>query len=66
MAALTCDLLLTEFNEGDRIEAAPHPDCWMRGDRFGRVESIGWVYLRVRMDRSGKVRKFSPENAERI
>lgn len=66
MPALTCDLLLTEFHQGDRIEAAPHLDCWMAGDRYGTVESIGRVYLSVRMDRSGKLRKFVPENVDRI
>lgn len=43
-----------------RVQAAPHTDAWMRGDRYGEVrlvESQGTV-IYVLMDRSGKVRKF--------
>lgn len=56
------NLLLAEFSIGDHVECAPHFDCWMRGDRFGEVVSIGRFYVHVRMSRSGTMRKFSPEN----
>jgi len=44
---------------GDRVELHPATDAWMRGDRYGTVESVGphWSYLWVRLDKSGKRRK---------
>lgn len=32
------------------------------GDRYGTVEKIGRKYIHVKMDRSGKIRKFTEEN----
>lgn len=49
------------MNPGDRVQAHPACDCWMMGDRYGTVESVGRTYIRVRMERSGKVRKFTPD-----
>lgn len=56
-------LLLAGFTEHDRVQVAPHLDCWMAGDRYGEVTQKGRFYLHVRMYRSGKVRKVAPENA---
>jgi len=50
------------YKIGDRIESAPHTDCWMMGDRYGDVVKIGRTYVHVKMDRSGKVRQFHPDN----
>lgn len=43
---------------GARVEVSPACDCWMMGDRFGEVVKITSLYYWVKMDRSGKVRKF--------
>jgi hypothetical protein len=56
------NLLLSDFKIKDRVELHPATDAWMMGDRYGTVEKIGRFYLHVKMDRSGKVRKVSPEN----
>jgi hypothetical protein len=47
---------------GERVEAHPATDSWMSGDRFGTVEKIGRKYIHVKMDRSGRIRKFTPNN----
>lgn len=44
---------------GTRVEAAPHTDTWMRGDRFGAVTYVGRTHYRVRMDRSGRELRFA-------
>lgn len=56
------NLLLSQFDVGDRIELSPATDAWMMGDRYGEVIRIGRFYLTVKMDTSGKERKVSPEN----
>lgn len=58
--------LQSVFPRGQRVEAAPHTDAWMKGDRHGTVERIGRRNLRiyVRMDRSGKLLSFLPENLD--
>jgi hypothetical protein len=50
------------FTVGQRVEAHPATDAWMAGDRFGEVVKIGNKLIHVRMDRSGKTRKFIFEN----
>jgi hypothetical protein len=50
------------FTVGQRVTAHPATDAWMCGDRFGTVERIGLRYVHVRMDRSGKLRRFTPRN----
>jgi hypothetical protein len=45
---------------GDRVQAHPATDAWARGDRYGSVESIGQRWVHVRMDRSGRILRFSP------
>lgn len=44
---------------GSRVQAHPACDCWMAGDRFGTIVKITARLIHVRMDRSGKVRKFT-------
>jgi hypothetical protein len=56
------NLLLSDYNIGDRVELHPATDAWMAGDRFGTVEKIGRFYLHIKMDRSGRVRRVVPEN----
>lgn len=60
------DLLLMAFEVGDRVQVHPAHDYWMKGDRFGVVESIGHRYVSVRMDRSKKLARFVPENLEAV
>lgn len=45
-----------------RVEVHPATDSWMSGDRYGIVVSVGREYLTVRMDASGRLRKFRPTN----
>lgn len=47
---------------GDRVESHPATDAWIRGDRFGEIVKIGRKYIHVQMDRSGRVRRFIPQN----
>lgn len=60
------DLLLEQFEVGDRVELHPATDRWMRGDQFGTVAKLGRVYVHVRMDRSGQTIKVAPENVIRL
>ena len=43
---------------GTRVQADPACDCWMMGDRFGTITKITSRSIHVKMDRSGKIRKF--------
>lgn len=56
------NMFICNFSVGDRVQAHPACDVWMAGDRFGEVVKIGRVYVHVKMDRSGRIRKFVPEN----
>lgn len=62
---------------GDRVELHPGTDDWMRGDRYGTVVGFGRSReyvdtftkkrssvrpVRVQLDKSGKVKRFHPEN----
>jgi hypothetical protein len=48
----------------DRVECAPHLDCWIRGDRYGRVVMLGRKWVHVRMFRTGRIRLFSAANLD--
>jgi hypothetical protein len=50
------------FVVGQRVQAHPCTDIWMRGDRFGTVARIGRKYVSVRMDVSKRTLKFHPLN----
>ena len=47
---------------GDRVQTHPGTDSWMSGDRYGEIVKLGRIFIHVKMDRSGKVLKFSPGN----
>jgi len=49
------------FGIGARVEAHPACDCWMMGDRFGTITKITSKSIHVKMDRSGKVRRFTSD-----
>ena len=59
---------------GDRVEARPATDAWMSGDRYGTVigrtrehlHDTNLYGVRVKMDVSGKVRVFHPDNVIRV
>jgi hypothetical protein len=53
---------LNDFRKSHRVELHPATDAWMMGDRFGAITRIGRKYLSILMDRSGKVRKVTPDN----
>lgn len=53
------------FSIGERVQAHPATDTWMRGDRFGVVEHISKGRKRlvhVRMDISKRLLRFSADN----
>lgn len=52
---------LQDFPIGTRVQTAPHTDAWMSGDRYGNVVKVGRTFLSVAMDRSGRVRRFTPD-----
>jgi hypothetical protein len=47
---------------GDRVQAHPATDSWMMGDRWGSVAKVGPKRVHVNMERSGRLRRFAPEN----
>ncbi len=49
-----------DFIPLQRVELHPGTDAWMRGDRFGTVEALGFRLVHVRMDKSGKLLKLFP------
>jgi hypothetical protein len=52
----------SEFEVGQRVQAHPATDTWMRGDRFGTVVLIGRKHITVKMDVSGRTIRFEPDN----
>jgi hypothetical protein len=41
-----------------RVQSHPATDAWAAGDRYGAVVKVDTRYVHVRMDRSGRVRRF--------
>jgi hypothetical protein len=54
MSGATPDLAV-----GQRVQAAPHTDVWMCGDRYGTVTYVGRTHYRVLMSRSGRELRFA-------
>jgi hypothetical protein len=69
------------MKKGDRVELHPATDDWMRGDRYGEVVGFGRareykdtftgkinrvVPVLVKLDKSGKKKRFHPENVTLI
>ena len=50
------------FRIGQRVQAHPATDTWMRGDRYGDVAKITRTHIHVKMDRSGRTIRFAPPN----
>lgn len=49
------------FRIGERVQAHPATDTWMRGDRFGTVITVGRKWITVLMDRSGRKIRFATD-----
>jgi len=54
------------MNVGDKVKVKPHVDCWMRGDRGGKVVGVGKRWVTVLMFASRKTRRFSRGSIEVI
>ena len=55
-------MIVEEMRNTTGVQAHPATDTWMRGDRFGTIERIGRKYIHVRMDKSGRLVRFTPDN----
>jgi hypothetical protein len=51
---------LDDFMAGDRVQLSPSTDAWMRGDRYGTVTGVGYKYVSVKLDRSGRTLRYDP------
>ena len=69
------------FNIGDRVGLHPACDEWMQGDKFGEVVGYGrkreyidtftkekdtTTPIKVKLEVSGRVRRFHPDNLNNI
>lgn len=64
------------MDKGQRVQLHAATDEWMQGDRYGTVVGFGrkreYIYpdgtrqwtrpLRVKLDKSGRVKRFHPDN----
>ena len=55
------DYTVKDFRLGLRVESHPGTNAWIFGDRFGEVTKVGRKLIHVRMDRSGRTLRFSPD-----
>jgi hypothetical protein len=53
---------LNQKLKGQRVQLHPATDDWMRGDRFGTIVTVGREFYTVRLDKSGKKKRFHPMN----
>lgn len=44
-----------------RVELNPATDAWMMGDRYGTIIKAGRKYAHVRMDKSKRVLRVTPD-----
>lgn len=51
---------VSDFHPGQRVQTHPATDDWMRGDRHGDVVHLGRKLVLVKLDRSGKTKRFRP------
>lgn len=49
-----------------RVQCKPHLDCWIRGDRYGRVVAFRGKMVHVRMFKTGRIRIFSRVNLDEV
>lgn len=62
MKSLSTELSTDDYRIGQRVQAHPATDTWMRGDRYGTVVAIGRKYVHVEMDVSRRVKYFAPDH----
>lgn len=63
---MTVTLAYARNNPGARVQAHPATDAWMSGDRYGVIHRAGTKYVHVKMDRSGRIRRFTPDLLETV
>ncbi|AHY26904.1 hypothetical protein PBI_ZOEJ_80 [Mycobacterium phage ZoeJ] len=51
-----------EFAVGQRVAVHPITPQFMQGDRYGEVVLVGRTRVSVKLDRSGRTLRFSPQN----
>lgn len=54
--------MTTEFTTGQRVQTHPATDAWIFGDRYGTITKIGYKYIHVLLDRSGRTLAFRPKD----
>lgn len=54
------------FKVGRRVELHPATDAWMRGDRYGRITTIGDKHVHVLLERSNTTRRFLPRDIRAV
>lgn len=50
-----------DFKKGQRVQLHPGTDDWMRGDRYGDVVKIGTKLVSVKLDVSGRTKRYHPD-----
>jgi hypothetical protein len=60
------DIKWAAQNIGMRVQSHPATDAWIMGDRYGEIVKVGRTKIHVKMDRSGRTLRFSPEYVEQI
>ncbi len=55
-----------EISAGARVELHPGEDLWMRGARFAEVVSASPRYVRVKIDRTGRLLTRPPERFRKV
>ncbi len=54
-------MAITLWKVGERVQAHPATDVWMRGARFGTVRKVGRKWVHVKLDKLDRIVKFSPD-----
>jgi hypothetical protein len=56
----------TNPNLGKRVQMHPATDQWMMGDRYGEI--VGYIqasgFYKVKLDKSGRIYRVSPNDCE--
>jgi hypothetical protein len=47
---------------GERVQLHPATDDWMRGDKFGTITRVGTQLVSVKLDKSGRTKRYRPNN----
>jgi hypothetical protein len=52
--------MTSNYNEGERVELAPHLDAWTQGDRYATVLDDNGQHVLVLMEKSGRQFRMLP------